>query len=272
MRKKETDNESGTMGRTRNAWSETQRREGERRLFGDGDGRIYCPGSAPAEEAAEKKRAPGRPGGERAVFLSMLLLLAVLLAGCGGTGPEKRDYPLVLAWDHDGEAYEVIYGIADLSRITAQEKGSGGESGTAGLSFKGKDMEELRAAYDRSQQYYLDLGHVQAIIFSERLMQDTEKLAYLLKALEDDPVLGKNAYVFAAEEPGRLMQISAGEPDTLGEYLTGLYENKGGMGREAVLLEDLCYDWNNYRTITALPRLRAEEEQVILEEPAGDGN
>lgn len=203
--------------------------------------------------------------------MGIALIIQLLLSACSGTGPEKREYPLVMAWDYDGENYEVIYGTADLSRITAQDKESDGESSASGLAFTGRTMEELRAAYDRSQQYYLDLGHVQAIIFSRRLTGERDAFRQLLESLEDDTVLGKNAYVFAAEEPGQLMEISAGQPDTLGEYLTGLYENKGNLRGEAVLLEDVCYDWNNYGTIRALPRLQVKGDQVTVLAAEGEG-
>ena len=49
-----------------------------------------------------------------------LTAFALFFGGCGGIEPEKRDYPLSLAWDYQEGSYTLIYGMAELSEMTEQ--------------------------------------------------------------------------------------------------------------------------------------------------------
>lgn len=186
----------------------------------------------------------------------------VILGGCGGVEPEKRDYPLALAWNYEEGDYQVIYSMANLSQMTGQEKSNGDTP--AGLVLTGKNLDELKEKYAKSQQYYLDLGHVQAVIFGQNLLQDPEIYGKVVEGMQDNPVLGKGAYVFAAGDPEEVMKLSAHKDDTIGEYLTGVYENHMGEHEESRTLEDVYYDWNNRKEVTDLPLLQVEESQVIV--------
>lgn len=45
-------------------------------------------------------------------------------------------------------------------------------------------MEEIMEKYNRTQEYYLDLGHLQAVILGENLLKDQEAYDYILDYLE----------------------------------------------------------------------------------------
>lgn len=191
-----------------------------------------------------------------------LTLGTVILGGCGGVEPEKRDYPLALAWNYVDGDYKVVYSMANLSEMTGQGKGNGDTP--AGLVLTGEDMDELKEKYARSQQYYLDLGHVQAVIFGQDLLENPEIYGKVVEGMQDNPVLGKGAYVFAASDPEEVMKLSTKKDDTIGEFLTGVYENHMGSHEESRTLGDIYYDWNNREEITDIPLLQVEESQVIV--------
>lgn len=191
-----------------------------------------------------------------------LVIAFLLLEGCGGVEPEKRDYPLALAWDYEDSEYKVIYGMADLQEMTKQNKD--GEDTPAGLEIRGKSMNEIQEGYAKSQQYYLDLGHVKAVIFSERLLDQPRAYQHIVEGMQETPEVGKNAYVFMTDSLEEVMKAGRQEEDSLGEYLTGIYENQMNVRKDGVTLEDIYYDWNNEGRITKPPQLKVEEGQVVL--------
>ncbi|MDD3278853.1 MAG: hypothetical protein PHG16_08200 [Lachnospiraceae bacterium] len=187
----------------------------------------------------------------------------LFLSGCRGTEPEKREYPLALAWDCSDEEYTLIYSFADLPDQTGQEKKAGEE--IPGVSLTGSSLYELNQKYVRSQQYALDLGHVRAVIFSESLYQKEDQFRRICEALRQDTVMGKNAYVFVTRDIHELMKLDGARGnDSMGEYLTGLYENHPGQQEEAVTLEEVFYNLENERKKEVIPTLCVEGEQVIL--------
>ncbi len=194
----------------------------------------------------------------------MTCMITILLAagGCGAVEPEKRDYPLALAWDYEDGNYSVVYGMANLQEVTEQDKGN--QDTDLSLKVQGQNLEEIRANYARSQQYYLDLGHVKAIIFSERLLNQPKAYQNLMEDMQKSTEIGKNAYVFMTDSMEDVMKTGAQKEDGLGQYLTGIYDNHEGARQKGVTLEDIYYDWNNEERITQLPQLKVEEGKVIL--------
>lgn len=199
---------------------------------------------------------------QKAKAIISLVIATLLLEGCGGVEPEKRDYPLALAWDYEDSEYKVIYGMADLQEMTKQKKD--GEDTPAGLEIRGKSMNEIQEGYAKTQQYYLDLGHVKAVIFSERLLDQPRAYQQIVEGMQESPEVGKNAYVFMTDSLEEVMKAGVQEEDSLGEYLTGIYENQMNVRKDGVTLEDIYYDWNNEGRITKPPQLKVEEGQVVL--------
>lgn len=191
-----------------------------------------------------------------------LVIAALLLEGCGGVEPEKRDYPLALAWDYEDGEYKVIYGMADLQEMTKQ--GKDGADTPAGLEVRGDSLEEIREGYAKTQQYYLDLGHVKAVIFSQRLLDQPRAYKHIVEGMQESPEVGKNAYVFVTDSLEEVMKAGELKEDSLGEYLTGIYENQMNVREDGVTLEDIYFEWNNEGRIMNPPQLKVEEGQVVL--------
>lgn len=203
----------------------------------------------------------------RATKITLLTVLCVgilFTSGCGGSEPEEREYPLALAWDCQDENYTIIYSMADLPEVTGQDKESG--ENIPGVELTGSSIEELNKKYVESQQYELDLGHVQAVIFSEALYRNEEQFEKICEAMRQDSVLGKNAYVFVTQDIHALMQLDGSQGgSSMGEYLTGLYENHPGQEEKSVTLEDIFYSMENYEKEGRIPVLLVEQDQIRLD-------
>lgn len=197
------------------------------------------------------------------ICAGVLAILAVLAWGCQGVEPEKRAYPLVMAFDWEEGQYRVIYGMANLAVSTGQGKSAQDTSagGQQTILFEGKNMEEIVALYNETQEYYLDLGHVQAVIFGKNLMASEEEYGKILSYMEDNPVIGDGAAVFVSSDPERIMKLNGGKIESLGTYLTGIYENRpGGRSKEMVTLKNMYRSWNEDKKTEKLPDLDVKED------------
>lgn len=200
------------------------------------------------------------------VFGSMMLL-----SSCGAVEPEKRLYPLALAFDYAveedavpengkktetaGGKWRVWYAPANLAVVTGQgkeEQEEGTDEDPASLFFEAETLEEIRQQYDNIGEYDLDTGHVQAIVFSDALLGKKGRMEELLNHLKQDRTLGHNAYLFHAETPELLMKQNGKQMESVGEYLCGIYDNRVKR-KEAVTLAELYYAWENTRRLPWIP-------------------
>lgn len=210
----------------------------------------------------------------------------IFLSSCGAVEPEKRLYPLAVAFDYVSEEatapensetgeetgtavsesggeketaggkWRVWYAPANLAVVTGQgkdEQEEGTDEDPASLFFEAETFEEIAQQYDSTEEYDLDTGHVQAIVFSDALLSDRGRMEELLKYLEQDRALGHSAYLFHAEKPEDIMEQNGKQVESVGEYLCGIYDNRVKR-KEAVTLADLCYAWENERSILWIPK------------------
>lgn len=208
---------------------------------------------------------------KRTEWLTALLGCLLFLGGCAGVEPEKRAFPLAISVDVGQGNYVVSYAMADLPLMTGQGKdqGEAGETQNTGTSFTGQNFREIREKYDSSQEYMLDLGHVQALILGEALLADPEKRQELFEEIGNSPVIGRNLYLFQTQDPDLVMEQNGKEKDSVGEFLAGFYENQPGRKRrKPVTLEDFFYEWSNQGTVPELPVLECRQGQIFLRETA----
>lgn len=200
--------------------------------------------------------------------LSAVLLGIFLLAGCGGVGPEERAYPLTVFIDRVPEGYQVIYDMADLSQMTGQNKesGDGENEGGTGTVYTAASLEKIRALYDRSSEYELDVGHVKAVVFGTGLLTEKEYVETVMDWLEESRDLGRNALVFRTEQPSEIMKKRGELGDSVGVFLSGLYENREKKIRRPVTLDDVFYRWYNDRELPELPLIRPTDQGIEIDE------
>ena len=205
----------------------------------------------------------GRKRKTRKTTIVALAVFILALNGCAGIEPEKRMYPLALGaeWSEDG--WTLIYGMPELPGAEGQEKE---ESQNSVLSIKGNDFDEIEKIYNRSQEKYLDMGHLQVLILKNQLVQ-SEYWKELLAYLEKEPLIGENVYVFRSEYPEQIMKWNKNGSST-GEYLLGILENRiPEQEKNGVTLRQVYQQHYENNTLLDIPEiiLQDEEIQVCLE-------
>ena len=241
--------------------------KGAEDLFGRYLGYVFVPGMLliqvfMALRVSRKRRK--KAVAVAAKLLVIVLPLSLLLTGCAAIEPEKRMYPLALGADRKegsgGEKlFSLIYGMPDLPQSTGQEKAEEEKSPSV-LAIEGANFGEIEAGYDRSQEKYLDMSHLQVILLSDRLLNDgwQEFLAYL----DQDPFVGENVYLFRTADPEAVLAWDSGGT-SIGEYLTGLLENRlPSQQKEGVTLRQAYHQWYQNQTLSALPAVVLEDEEI----------
>lgn len=182
------------------------------------------------------------------------LLICLFFGGCAGVEPEERMYALALGIDAAPEGFAVTYGTPNMSEATGQEKPD--ENGQEVLTIKGGTFEEIQERYGRSQEKFMDMGHLEAIIIGSDLIADgrwEDVLSYLKK----QPFVGEDIYVFQAENAEEILKWNGGQGSSVGEYLRGLLENdfSGKRKKKGVTLRTLYYEKYENGTLPKLPGL-----------------
>ena len=181
--------------------------------------------------------------------------LMLFLSGCAGIEPEKRMYPLALGVDGTADSFEITYGMPDLPQATGQGKEEENNQ-TSVLMITGADFDEIEEKYEKSQEKYLDMGHLQVLILSDRLLEN-ERWQVLLDYLKEEPFVGENVYVFRAEDPREILEWEGGSGTSVGEYLVGILENRvSGQEKKGVTLREVYHQRYLTGGMRMLPKVR----------------
>lgn len=203
---------------------------------------------------------------KRAVAAGCLFVsFTLLLGGCAAIEPEKRMYPLALGVDTAKEGFALVYGMPDLPKATGQEKQEEEKSASV-LPVKGEGFYQIEEIYDRSQEKYLDMSHIQVILMGDMLL-DSGRWREFLDYMNQNPFVGENVYVFRTDNPAAVLSWDSGGT-SIGEYLTGLLENRlPAQQKKGVTLREVYHQWYKDGTLPSIPviRLENEEIQVYLE-------
>lgn len=190
-----------------------------------------------------------------------VLSVMMFLSGCAGVEPEKRMYPLALGADTSEEGFVITYGMPDLPQATGQEKPEE-DGNVSALTIRGMDFGEIEAQYNRSQEKYLDMGHLQVLILGNRILGDGKWIT-LLEYLEQEPFVGENVYVFRTENPKEVLEWKNGKGTSIGEYLTGLLENRmSGQQKQGVTLREVYHQRYQSGMMPELPEIRINGTEI----------
>ncbi len=201
---------------------------------------------------------------KKKILMAVLLCgLACILCGCSGVEPEKRLYPMVMSVDHENGRYRVTYGMADLPGSTGQEKPEEGEN-PGNVSLSGRDFDEIDREYDRSQEKYLDVSHLEVLILGEGLIRQSQ-CAALMNHLKKDPLVGEDLYVFRASDVDAVMAYQGEDNESIGGYLVGIYENRPYTQKKSgVTLRQVYNSWYGQKGLPALPLIKLRESGPYL--------
>lgn len=200
---------------------------------------------------------------KKIVTAVLLCGIACILCGCSGVEPEKRLYPMVMSVDYENSRYRVTYGMADLPSSTGQEKPEEGEN-PGNISLSGRDFDEIDQEYDRSQEKYLDVSHLQVLILGEELIRQSQ-CAALMNHLKADPLVGEDLYVFRASDVEAVMAYQGEDDQSIGAYLVGIYENRPYTQKKSgVTLRQVYNSWYGQKGLPALPLIKLREDGPYL--------
>lgn len=192
----------------------------------------------------------------------LCMMCAVFLCGCTGVEAEKRAYPQVIAVNTADEGYEVIYGMPNMQAATGQDKSSGA-SQPATLTFKGKNIPAINREYNRTQEKYLDLGHVQVLILGNAIA-DNHLWEQVFSSLKRDTSIGEDMYIFRTENIEQVMDYNGTQTDSLGNYLVGIYENRPYMqGGQGVTLRQAYKTWFESGDLCDLPEITIQSQGYL---------
>lgn len=186
------------------------------------------------------------------------------LTGCGGVEPEKRMYPLALGADYSDGKFELTYGIPDLPKSTGQEK-NGEDQGNSAPAIWGETFSEIESLYSRTQQKYLDMGHLQVLVMGQDLL-DSSHWRQVLEYLKQEPTIGENVYVFRCENAAEAVGWVSPQETSLGEYLLGLLENTPDGGpAQAVTLREVYHEFYDRGALPVLPELKIGDGELEVQ-------
>lgn len=235
---------------------------GIREIFGFYLSRIFVPGLLLIQMFMALK---GNRKRQKKAALSASLCFMLFFSGCAAIEPEKRMYPLALGVNSEDSGFSLIYGMPDLPQATGQDKQEESGNETV-LSLTGSDFYEIERIYDRSQEKYLDMSHLQVIIMGDRLLEgDGWKI--FMEYLKEETFVGENVYIFRTEDPEAVLTRESGGTSA-GEYLTGLLENRlPSQQKNGVTLRQVYHQWYESGSFPEIPRIimKDGELQVYLE-------
>lgn len=196
-----------------------------------------------------------------AVSLGILVLLAGL-GGCAGIDPEKRLFPLALGMEKEAQL-TVSYGMPALPQATGQSGPQSGNESTC-LSFSADSFGEIEEKYQRSQEKYLDLGHLQVLLLGKGIIRNRD-WDLVLDYLKEQKAVGENVYVFYTEDPASILEWQGESGTSAGEYLTGILENRmNGAGKRGVTLREVYRQFYLDGELPKLPEVKREEERLEI--------
>ena len=141
-----------------------------------------------------------------------------------------------------------------------QKQEEGGD--TSVLSFADPSLCEIQRLYDKSQDKYLDVGHLEVLVLGPGLLEGRRWESFL-EFMKSDPLVGEDMYVFEGENVDNLMNLNQSLGTSLGQYLTGIYENRlEGRERKGVTLKEVYYFWYEENRLPELPTLTEENGQI----------
>lgn len=203
---------------------------------------------------------------KKPLFFLLLVMMTGML-GCQIVEPEKRAYPLAVGIDRQEDGYRIYLAMAQLAKSTGQGKEGGEEQqgdGEGTLFFTGASKEEIQEIYGKTRELYLDPGHVQAVIFGEGMMRDEQQMKQVLLKMEGETALGNSAYVFGAYDLEEVLEQNGTRTESLGAFLSGLYENRTSQGNP-VTLSELYREIHNRGRVLKIPWITVKENQMIVD-------
>lgn len=121
------------------------------------------------------------------------------------------------------------------------------------LTLAGRNFQEIEEVYNRSQEKFLDLGHLQVVILDESMLTEENRKAFL-EYLKQEEHVGEDVYMFRTGMLGEVFHWKGAEESSVGEYLQGIQENRTtGQQKKGVTLREAYHQFYQDGTLPWIP-------------------
>lgn len=194
---------------------------------------------------------------------ALIMILGLTGTGCAAVEPEKRLYPLALGAGVSEEGFVLKYAMPDMNVTTGQEKPD--EDPVSVLTLTGKSFSEIEDVYNRSQEKFLDLGHLQVVILDENMLEE-EYRSVLIPYLKQEEHVGEDVYVFRTQMLGDVFRWKGAQESSVGEYLQGIQENRTtGQQKKGVTLREVYHQFYQDGTLPWIPSVWVDGELLEVD-------
>lgn len=199
---------------------------------------------------------------KKCIYILGLFILGCFVLGCSRIEPEVRAYPLAIGLDYTGKEYRIFYAMPDMNAYTGEGKSAKKDDMT--WMYQGYDFSEIEKQVRSIRGQLLDLGHVQVLLFTERLLQSKKSYEEVLTYLQEEAVLGSGAYVFSCGNIDEIMYQNGETTESLGEYLVELIDKEEGeeQREKPKTLQRLYNAWYNNENVPDLLKVVLENGHI----------
>lgn len=174
--------------------------------------------------------------------------------GTGKTGVSAGDRDRLAGGR--GKLYRLAaYGFADGRYRTEQTKRR--DAVGEGTVFYGFGCTGDPCRLRGNQRAISGYGHVKAVVFGASLQENGETFKKVLNGMEAESSLGNSPCIFTTESLGELEEMVEKQELSLGDFLTGLYENRTDVSAQSpVKLADLYRAFHKNMVLPEIPANR----------------
>lgn len=206
-----------------------------------------------------------------------ILAVTVLVYGYSCVEAQERAYALAMCVDWQKQGYKVWFLETvpeDGGKSAGSSAGSSGGSQTTsedgktaqdqGACYMGATFREVQEEFARSNERYLDLGHVKAVVLDTSLLSNPPAAKAFFAELAALWRMDENSFVYQSEDVRELAEADLGN-SSLGDYLGGIYENQLDRTGEPLKLRGLLTSWENERYDKSVPEVKLQAGKPCLE-------
>ena len=184
------------------------------------------------------------------IYRSVIIVLLVLvLTGCGSTELEERCFPMLVA---------VGYEDRQVSFDIAYPK----DSGVLQSSAKGADFAQSMEQYEGRLNKQIDYNHLRVLVFEDEFLKSSNGYSAMLDHLALRESFPRNTYVCIVDDVDELMELEKKLSQDLGTYLEEYLKQHEEKKDKLLTLGDLIDEKGNRNMIYYMPYIEVEDEYI----------
>lgn len=192
-----------------------------------------------------------------------MMIMLFLLTGCENHELENRSFPLAMGLDYRAGEYEACFNFPKLAEVSNENANSNDITVT---TARGRNFQELQYNYEQNSAKQIDFSHCKALVLSENLLQNEEKLENVLAYLSHQNLIARNTYLFTTGmDMKELFALDEGVDKPLGTYLEDMLTGNDDYNKNRIMTLGKLYDeLENEQEIMYIPVLEQEDATPII--------